>query len=84
MFNLLVNTQVYIQLYYVVAILFFFIYFFFILCRLQSIFYFSFVCVPKFFMNKNTIEIIQTNRVLKVVIANIIPSNVNRICQMCC
>ena len=53
--------------------------FLFVCC---SVFYFSFVCAPNFFMNKNTIETIQTNIILRVFIAaKIIHSKANLIWQ---
>ena len=41
--------------------------------------YFSFVCAPNFFINKNTIETIQTNTILRVFIVKIIHGKVNLI-----
>ena len=50
---------------------------------MQSDFYFSFVCAPKFFMNKSTIKTIKKNNILRVFKAKIIHGKVNWLSQMC-
>ena len=55
----------------------------FFVCILQSVFKTSFVCASNFFVNKNTIEAIQTNSILRLLIAKIIHCKANCICQMC-
>ena len=43
----------------------------------------SFACASNFFIDKNTIEAIQTNSIFTLFIVKIIHCKVNFICQMC-